>query len=206
MIALFKPGGPLHLGGLFRRGEAARRRAIEALHVRINAASRVPALYTELGVPDSVEGRFEALCLHVVLVLRALRRLPPPAGDIAQDLVNSVFTQLDASLRELGVGDMGVSKRMKKLAQAFYGRASAYDAALDAGDAGALALALARNVLGRDDPAAAAGLSAYVAAADRDLSVPAGPPGLDRLMESGPTLPDPARFRSAAAPIEGGAP
>ncbi|RVU21835.1 ubiquinol-cytochrome C chaperone family protein [Methylobacterium oryzihabitans] len=205
MIALFKPGGPLHFGSLFRREEAARRRVIEALHVRINAASRVPALYTDLGVPDTVEGRFEALCLHVVLVLRALRRLPPPAADIAQDLVNSVFSQLDASLRELGVGDMGVSKRMKKLAQAFYGRANAYDGPLDAGDGAALALALARNVLGRDDPEAGRELAAYVAAADRALSAPGGRAGLDRLLADGPVLPDPAGFRPAA-PRSGGAP
>ncbi|GJD53441.1 hypothetical protein OPKNFCMD_6216 [Methylobacterium crusticola] len=178
---------------LFRR-EDARRRAIEALHIRINAAARVPALYLDLGVPDTVEGRFEALCLHVWLVLRHLRRLPAPAADVAQDLVNSVFAQLDSSLRELGVGDMGVAKRMKKLAQAFYGRAAAHDAALDAGDRPALAAALARNVLGRDEPAAAGGLAAYVAAADAAL---AGV-GLDAMMAEGPLLPDPAAFAARA--------
>ena len=72
-------------------------------------------------------------------MLRRLNRLPAPAADVAQDLVNSVFTQLDASLRELGVGDMGVPKRMKKLGAAFYGRAAGYDAALDAGDDGGAA-------------------------------------------------------------------
>jgi cytochrome b pre-mRNA-processing protein 3 len=178
----------------FRR-EDARRRAIEALHIRINAAARVPALYLDLGVPDTVEGRFEALCLHVVLVLRHLRRLPAPAADIAQDLVNSVFEQLDSSLRELGVGDMGVSKRMKKLAQAFYGRAAAYDAALDAGDRDALAAALARNVLAREEPGAAQGISAYVLAADAAL---AGT-DLDALMAEGPVLPDPAGFADSPA-------
>ncbi|GJD61532.1 ubiquinol-cytochrome C chaperone family protein [Methylobacterium frigidaeris] len=177
----------------FRR-EDARRRAIEALHIRINAGARVPALYLDLGVPDTVEGRFEALCLHVVLVLRRLRHLPAPAADVAQDLVNSVFEQLDSSLRELGVGDMGVSKRMKKLAQAFYGRASAYDAALDAGDRDALAATLARNVLAREEPEAARGLAAYVAAADAAL---AGT-DLDALMATGPALPDPAGFGGPA--------
>lgn len=178
----------------FRR-EDARRRAIEALHIRINAGARVPALYLDLAVPDTVEGRFEALCLHVVLVLRHLRRLPAPAADIAQDLVNSVFAQLDSSLRELGVGDMGVSKRMKKLAQAFYGRAAAYDAALDAGDRDGLAAALARNVLARDEPDAARGLAAYMAAADAGL---AGT-DLDALMATGPVLPDPAAFAGPPA-------
>ncbi|ACA20494.1 ubiquinol-cytochrome c chaperone [Methylobacterium sp. 4-46] len=178
---------------LFRR-EDGRRRAIEALHIRINAAARVPALYLALGVPDTVEGRFETLCLTVILVLRRLRQLPAPAEDVAQDLVDSVFAQLDSSLRELGVGDLGVAKRMKKLAQAFYGRARAYDAALDAGDAAALAAALARNVLGRDAPEAAAPLAAYVVAADAAL----GQHDLDRLMAEGPVLPDPAPFGPAA--------
>ena len=178
----------------FRR-EDSRERAIRALHSRVNAGARVPALYLDLGVPDTVEGRFEALCLHVVLVLRHLRRLPAPAADIAQDLVNSVFEQLDSSLRELGVGDMGVSKRMKKLAQAFYGRAAAYDAALDASDADALAASLARNVLARDEPEAARGLAAYVGAADAGLAAT----DLDALMAEGPVLPDPARFAGTAA-------
>lgn len=179
----------------FRR-DNTRSRAIEALHVRINAGARVPALYLDLGVPDTVEGRFEALCLHVVLVLRALRRLPAPAADVAQDLVNSVFEQLDSSLRELGVGDMGVSKRMKKLAQAFYGRAAAYDAALDAGDVDGLSVTLARNVLAREDAGSARGLAAYVAAADAGL---AGT-DLDALLATGPLLPDPAAFAGDPVP------
>ncbi|WP_336488510.1 ubiquinol-cytochrome C chaperone family protein [Methylobacterium nigriterrae] len=170
-----------------RRGDS-RRRAIETLHLRINEASRRPPLYTQLGVPDTVEGRFECLTLHVILALRRLNRLPPPAADVAQDLVNSVFLQLDASLRELGVGDFGVPKRMKKLGAAFYGRAGHYDAALDAGDAGALAAALARNVLGRDEPAAAAGLAAYVVASDAALRGA----DLDTLLGEGPSFPDPA--------------
>ena len=169
----------------FLRRNDARRRSIETLHMRINAASRQPALYTRLGVPDGVEGRFESLILHVILVLRRLNRLPAPAADVAQDLVNSVFLQLDASLRELGVGDFGVPKRMKKLGAAFYGRASNYDAALDAGDAAALRTALARNVLGSDDPEAASGLAGYVVLADRALAEA----DLDALLGAGPPFP-----------------
>ncbi|MCJ2008422.1 ubiquinol-cytochrome C chaperone [Methylobacterium sp. E-041] len=168
----------------FRRNDA-RRRSIETLHMRLNAASRQPGLYTALGVPDGVEGRFESLILHVILALRRLNRLPAPAADVAQDLVNSVFLQLDASLRELGVGDFGVPKRMKKLGAAFYGRAANYDAALDAGDAAALRIALARNVLGSEDPEAAAGLADYVLAADRALAEA----DLDGLLGAGPSFP-----------------
>ncbi len=178
----------------FFRREDARRRLIETLHLRINEASRVPALYTGLGVPDSVEGRFEALCLHVILVLRRMRALPDPASDVAQDLVNAVFLQLDAALRELGVGDFGVPKRMKKLGAAFYGRAEGYDAALDAGDMAGLRAALARNVLGQDGvehaPAEAAGLAAYVRAASQVLEGC----DLDGLLEAGPRFPEPAAF------------
>lgn len=179
----------------FRRGNA-RRRAIEGLHLAIIAASRAPALYERLGVPDTVEGRFECLVLHTVLVLRRLNRLPPPAADVAQDLVDSVFLQLDASLRELGIGDFGVPKRMKKLGAAFYGRAGGYDAALDARDADALALALARNVLGSDEAAAtpaAAGLAAYTLAADAVLA----DKDLETLLAAKADLPDPARFAGA---------
>ena len=178
----------------FFRREDARRRLIETLHLRINEASRAPALYTGLGVPDSVEGRFEALCLHVILVLRRMRALPEPAADVAQDLVNAVFLQLDAALRELGVGDFGVPKRMKKLGAAFYGRAEGYDAALDAGDVAALQAALARNVLGQDGaehaPAEAAGLAAYVRSAAQALEGS----DLDGLLETGPRFPEPAGF------------
>ncbi|KAB1075073.1 ubiquinol-cytochrome C chaperone family protein [Methylobacterium planeticum] len=181
------------IGRFFRRSDT-RRRTVEALHLRINAASRQPALYTALGVPDSVEGRFEGLCLHVILTLRRLKRLPAPASDVAQDLVNSVFQQLDASLRELGVGDFGVPKRMKKLGSAFYGRASGYEAALDAGDRAALAAALARNVLGREEPDAAAGLAAYVVASDAALA----DSDLDALLSLGPTFPDPAQYGDGA--------
>lgn len=177
-----------------RRGDG-RRRAIETLHLRVNAASRQPALYTALGVPDGVEGRFECLILHVILVLRRLNRLPAPAADVAQDLVNAVFLQLDASLRELGVGDFGVPKRMKKLGAAFYGRASGYDAALDAGDGPALRTALSRNVLGSDAPQAAAGLAAYVTAADRALAQA----DLDGLMGEGPRFPEADGFATPAS-------
>ena len=176
--------------GLFR---SSRRPVIEALHGSVAAASRAPGLYASLGVPDTVEGRFESLCLHAVLALRSLRRLPPPADDVAQDFVNHLFRQLEASLREMGVGDISVPKRMKRLAQAFYGRAAAYDTALDRGERDALALVLGRNVLGGE---AASGLAAYALAADREL---AGR-NLDALLSGGVPFPLPERFAHETAP------
>ena len=117
--------------------------AVEALHARIVEASRDPSLYGPGGFPDTVEGRFEALTLVALCVLRRLRTLPPPAGDVAQDLVDTVFAHLEIALRELGVGDMGIPKRMKKLGRAFYDRAGGYDRLLAAGEPGPLAAALA---------------------------------------------------------------
>ena len=181
---------------LFRRAHA-RRRAVEGLHLSLSMAARRPGLYTRLGVPDTVEGRFEALCLHAILVLRRLKRLPAPAAEVAQDLVNSVFTQLDASLRELGVGDMGVAKRMKKLGAAFYGRAAGYDAALDAGDGEALRAVLVRNILGGAGDGA--GLAGYVQAADAALSGA----DLDGLLGAGPPFPEPDGVAAAAVPAGG---
>lgn len=175
----------------FRRG-AARKRPVEACHAAIVAAARQPGLYTSLSVPDTVEGRFEALCLHVYLVLRRLDRLPPPAADFAQELVDTVFANLDANVRELGVSDVGVSKRMKKIASAFYGRARSYDAALAAEGDAELRAALARNVLGPGaDPA---GLASYVRAAETSLSAVDFP----SLLTAGPPFPDPAAFARAA--------
>jgi len=171
---------------LFRKDP--RRNTIAALYARIANASRVPGLYAALGMPDSLEGRFESLSLHMILSLRALRELPAPADDVAKDLTDAFFRDMDASLREMGVGDTVVPKRMKKVAAAFYGRAQAYDPALSAGDETALAEALGRNALGTGAPALA--LARYALAADRSLKAVT----LDRLLEDGPAFPAPEAF------------
>jgi len=124
---------------------------VARLHNAIAAMAREPALFADGGVADTFEGRFELLTLHLALVLRRLGELPTPAADVAQDLTDLAFHRLDQGLREIGIGDMGVPKRMKKLAKAFYGRASAYDAALSSGEGGQLVEALRRNVLAGGD-------------------------------------------------------
>jgi cytochrome b pre-mRNA-processing protein 3 len=164
--------------GLFRKNP--RRVAIETLYERIAVAARRPFLFRDLGIPDTVEGRFEVLTLHVVLVLRRLRQLPTPADAIAQDLVDAFFRHLDGSLRELGVGDLGVPKRMKRLGEAFNGRSRAYDRDLDAAEDAALARTLARNVLGTDEPGH--DLASYARNAEAEL---AGI-GLDTILSEGP--------------------
>ena len=171
---------------LFRRDP--RRTAIATLYERVATASRQPSLYVALGVPDTMEGRFEALSLHMILALRALRHLPAPADEVARDLTDALFRDLDASLREMGVGDTVVPKRMKKLAEAFYGRAQAYDGPLEAGDEAALAQALGRNVRGNDAPALP--LARYALAADKALRAR----DLDTIMSRGFGFPQPETF------------
>jgi cytochrome b pre-mRNA-processing protein 3 len=122
---------------------------VERLHAAVVAASRRPELYGDGGFPDTIEGRFESLTLHVLLVLRRLRALPDPAAEVAQELVDSVFAHLEIAMRESGVGDMGVPKKMKKLGRAFYDRTAKYEAALEAADEAVLSDELGRR-LGRD--------------------------------------------------------
>jgi cytochrome b pre-mRNA-processing protein 3 len=171
---------------LFRKDP--RRTAIATLYKRIATASRTPGLYATLGIPDTLEGRFESLSLHMVLALRALRTLPPPADETAKDLTDAFFRDMDASLREMGTGDTVVPKRMKKIAEAFYGRAHAYDAPLDAADEAGLAQALGRNAYGGDAPAVA--LARYAFAADQGLKAL----DLAALLETGPVFPAPEGY------------
>ena len=144
---------------------------IEKLRGEIVAASRRPALYLALEAPDRVDGRFELLTLHVGLVLRRLAALGGLGDDIAQELVNAVFMHLEDTLREQALSDLPVSKRLKAMKQAFYGRNTAYAAALDAGSRADLAAALARNVYGAPGGAPKAeALSDYVVAVDAALA------------------------------------
>ena len=155
------------------RARRASKALIEQILGEIVAAARRPALYQTLGVPDQIDGRFELLTLHAGLVLRRLSALGGLADAIAQDLVNSVFTHFDDTLREMGFSDIAVAKRLKAMGGAFYGRNAAYAAALDDGSAGSLAAALARNVYGKgqeDKAQAAEALSRHVALLDADLA------------------------------------
>lgn len=134
---------------------------------RVIVASRVPSLYLAAGVPDTFEGRFESLTLHAFLAMNRLRQLPEPAGEAAQDFIDHVFAHLDLALRQAGISDVAVPKRMKKLAQGFYGRVEAYDAALISGENPALAQALSRNVTAGGDSAM---LARYVVERVEELS------------------------------------
>lgn len=130
--------------GLFGKREN-RMAPVDAVFARIAEASRQPVLYLDGAIPDSFEGRFESLTLHVFLVLRRLRELPAPADDLAQDLVDANFAYLELGCRNGGVSDIAVPKRMKKIGQMFYGRVQAYEAALVSPEPAALDEALRRN-------------------------------------------------------------
>src|SRR3546814_10206076 len=92
---------------------------------------RRPGLYRDLGVPDNLDGRFEAIVLHLVLVLRRLKRDFPEGLELAGELQEAFFEDMDRSLREMGAGDLGVGKRVKRMAEGFMGRLAGYEGALD---------------------------------------------------------------------------
>ncbi len=133
--------------GLFGR-RRKNRDVIERLYKAVVAQSRSVTFYQTIGVPDTLEGRFELLTLHMTLISRRLKALPSPGPDMSQDLVDLTFAQFETALREIGVGDISIPKRMKVMASAYLGRASAYDEALRKNEAGLLAEALARNLFG----------------------------------------------------------
>jgi cytochrome b pre-mRNA-processing protein 3 len=150
---------------LFRRGPQGA--TIAALYGAIVAQARIPAFYLAFGVPDTAEGRFDLLVLHLALVCRRLGRAEGAEAAAARALSQGVFDMfcrdMDHSLREMGVGDLTVPKKMRKLGEAFYGRLDTYDRALGSADPTELAAALARNTQGPGAPAEAAQLlAAYV--------------------------------------------
>jgi cytochrome b pre-mRNA-processing protein 3 len=130
-----------------------------ALYGALVAAAREPALYAAYGVADTMQGRFEMLTVVGWLFLRRAKT-SPGLREIAQEVVDLLFSELDRALRESGVGDLSVPKKMRSIAGLFYGRVEAYDRAFEAGDA-ALASALRRAVFA-DGPGDAARLRDHV--------------------------------------------
>ena len=134
-----------------------------ALYARTVTQSRTPALYAELGAPDTPEGRFELYSLHVYLLLERLKGQGDQASETAQVLFDTYLSALDHGLRELGVGDLSVGKKMRKLGEAFYGRVGSLEDALSAlPDTGELQSMLERTVYEGADATEAPRLAAYV--------------------------------------------
>lgn len=136
------------------KGMSQRRRRRETalrLYGAIVDEARQPALFTALQVPDSREGRLEALLLHAGLVLRRLQREGDEGQALAQSLFDLMFDDIDQHMREWGVGDLSVGKHVKRVAQTFYARLAALEPGLRTGDADAMVEPLARNVHGAAD-------------------------------------------------------
>jgi cytochrome b pre-mRNA-processing protein 3 len=137
---------------LFRR-----RRPFEdfatALYAGTAERARAAALFEECGIPDTLDGRFDALALHAALVIDRLHR-EPDGEALAQAFFDAMFRHLDLTLREIGVQDLGVGRRIKIMAEGFHGRALAYREAL-AGGPTPLGEVLRRNAYGGRPPAEA---------------------------------------------------
>lgn len=166
-----------------------------ALYNAVVEQAREDVLFRDLGIPDSVDGRFESIVLHLVLVLRRMRVDFPEGEEVAGCLQEVFYADMDRSLREMGAGDLGVGKRVQRMAEGFMGRLSSYEAALDAmsSDGGAeLRSALLRNVYGTlsADSIDPSGLIQYVidqvAALDRQdgAELRRGKPGFELFQTS----------------------
>lgn len=160
------------LANLFRRltqpEDTARQAAATALHRAIVAQSRQPGFYAALGVPDTLEGRYEVIALHGAAVMTRLSNEGEAAEALNQALFDAIFIAIDDSLREMGVGDLKVGKRVKDMAQALHGRAVAFEQALQAGDSAVLEDAVLRNTYHMDEaqpePAQISAMAAYLRA------------------------------------------
>jgi cytochrome b pre-mRNA-processing protein 3 len=148
-----------------------REKAAVSLYRALVTQSRQPVFFTDLGVADTLEGRFDLLILNAYLLVRRLGRIQTDeAREVSQATFDLMFADMDQNLRELGVTDTGVGKRVRRMAEAFYGRLAAYDKARDEGQA-AMAAALGRNLYQRvtPTPGQVAAMVAYMAAQDAHL-------------------------------------
>ena len=157
---------------LFRSSKA--QVAVDRIYRIAVDQARTSDLYEKYGVPDTVDGRFEMVTLHIFLVLRRLKGAKSPGRDISQALFDYMFEDMDLSLREMGAGDMGIGKRVKAMVQAFYGRVASYEDGLTAtGDE--LTKAIERNVFGTVDAPSCAAARLAPHAASRAGSSAASP-------------------------------
>ncbi|MFQ5766128.1 MAG: ubiquinol-cytochrome C chaperone family protein [Rhodospirillales bacterium] len=134
-----------------------------SIYVAIVDQARQQGFYLQCGVPDTADGRFDMILLHAFLLLRRLKREPDRTAELGQAVFDLMFADMDQNLREMGVGDLSVGKRVKAMAAAFYGRVAAYEAGLDSDDS-ALAEALRRNLYRKASPEAdeVAAVAAYI--------------------------------------------
>jgi len=167
MPPLALPSGEIEASSMLKRLFKPRPAIIAGreLYARAVSQARTPALYTAFATPDTVEGRFELYSLHTYLLLERLKGQGAQAAETGQALFDTYLSGLDNALRELGVGDTVVGKRMRKLGEAFYGRVHSYEAALAAmPDRTELEALVARTVYAGHDAAATPRLADYLLA------------------------------------------
>jgi cytochrome b pre-mRNA-processing protein 3 len=153
---------------LFRKKTAAE--PVYAVYSAIVAQSRQPRLYADWQVPDTVTGRFDMISLHLALLFRRLRAQSGPQKDFSQAVFDLFFKDMDRSLREMGAGDLGVPKKIKKMGNIFFGLLAALNEAMDRNDATALEAVLARNVFDGETGHHVQALATYVLQQDRALA------------------------------------
>lgn len=144
---------------LFRR--QTQERHAQSLYALAVEQARQPDFYVQLGVPDRIDARFELYTLHVLLLFVRIKADGERGAELAQKMFDAYVSALDNVLRELGVGDVSVGKKMRKLGEALYGRMSAYEQALREGDQAGFQASIARNVFESEDPADGAELTRY---------------------------------------------
>lgn len=146
---------------LFRKNPASD--AVHAVYRAIVAQSRQPVFYAEWGVPDTVTGRFDMITLHMGLLFRRLRRSGKAPQEFAQALFDLFFKDMDRSLREMGVSDLGVPKKIQGMGNVFYGLLGKVNDALDAGDERELDAVIARNLFAEKPAEDTSQLARYLA-------------------------------------------
>ncbi|SDG94083.1 ubiquinol-cytochrome C chaperone family protein [Roseospirillum parvum] len=129
-----------------RQARRAIREAADRLYAAVVAQARQPGFYTVCGVADTLDGRFDMIALHATLVMHRLKGRGAAAGVVSQALYDRLFVDMDQSLREMGVGDMSIARKVKRMSAAFSGRLAAYDAALSETIDGPLSDVLFRNL------------------------------------------------------------
>lgn len=145
-------------------------RKAQKLYGAVVAAARRPAFYAGLGVPDTPEGRFELVALHLYLLMDRLSAGGEDANPLIQRTIETFITDMDDCMREFGVGDITVAKKVKRAAAVFYDRSGAYRAALNATDDDALAAAVRSAIdAPADAPVDAVTLARYIRSARKAL-------------------------------------
>jgi cytochrome b pre-mRNA-processing protein 3 len=178
--------------GLGWRRRRATDDAARALYDAVVERARNPVFYTALGVPDTLDGRFDLVLLHAILVMRRLTaESDAMARDVSQALYDTMFADMDESLREIGVGDLSIGKKVRVMTEAMRGRSQAYATSLDDADHAGLVEVVRRNIYGTATatPQQIARLAAYIQAAAAALAGQGGAEIVAGQADFGP-LPD----------------